>query len=129
MTSVELEPTQQQIQQALERYEKGGVGGDPVTDAELDMLGQRSSTTTEEDKESLMLSPGAKINLMTIIQAAKADHLALMECRDKITGEIVAVVCAVNEVDGEFEMVPMARLFDRNPYEVLEPPAAASETH
>ena len=72
----------------------------------------------------MKLTKGEQKNLETIIQAAKDGNLALASCEDAKTGKKVAVVCAVNWVNGEFEFVPMARLFDGNPYDQLKPPGA-----
>lgn len=69
-----------------------------------------------------MISKGAKRNFETIKTACKANKLALMECTDVHTGKPVNVLCAVNVIDGEYEMVPLARLFDGNPYDELLPP-------
>jgi hypothetical protein len=44
-----------------------------------------------------------------------------MECTDKTNNEKVAVICAVN-INGEYEMVPMAIFFNESPYERLTPP-------
>jgi hypothetical protein len=34
------------------------------------------------------------------------------------------VICAVNRRGPDYELVPFARLFDDNPYELLAPPGA-----
>lgn len=63
--------------------------------------------------------------LDTIYRAAREGDLALMECQDAKTGKPVAVVVAVNQPGdkgGEYSMVPLARLFDGNPYTLLNPP-------
>lgn len=64
---------------------------------------------------------GYKSNFETLISAAKNDRLCLMECVDKC-GNTVIAVCAVNEIEDEFEFVPLAKMFDGNPYEELQPP-------
>jgi hypothetical protein len=71
----------------------------------------------------MALDRGAKGNFETLQDAAKRGRLALVECADVGTGEVVSVVCAVvNESDGIYEMVPVARLFNGNPYdEILSP--------
>jgi Family of unknown function (DUF6117) len=71
-----------------------------------------------------MIPQGHKENLETIIAAAQAGHLALMECKDKATGDLVTVLCAVNFDGREYEMVPLAKLFADNPYNELNPPTA-----
>jgi hypothetical protein len=61
-------------------------------------------------------------NLNTIIRAARDGALALMECKLNATGEIVAVLCAVNREVDEFAFTPFAVLPNGNPYELLSPP-------
>ena len=71
----------------------------------------------------MSLLPGYKANFETMLQAAKNGDLALMDCTDKITGKQVATVVAVQrETDGSFLFVPVAKLFDGNPYEEIDPP-------
>ena len=77
--------------------------------------------------KELRLTKGERSNFNTIIDAAKAGRLALMSCEDAQTGKKVATICAVNWVNGEVEFVPMARLFDGNPYDLLKPPVPDQE--
>ena len=63
-------------------------------------------------------------NFETIKQAFENGDVALLECQLKSTGERVAVITAVNQEDGELCFVPFAMLFNGNPYELLNPPAA-----
>lgn len=69
-----------------------------------------------------MISKGYKKNFDAMGQAFRNGHVALMECTDKATGKPVIVVCMVNHDGEEIAMVPVAKLFDGNPYEELEPP-------
>jgi hypothetical protein len=70
-----------------------------------------------------MLASGHKDNLDTLIRAAKAGRLAVLECQEKATGKVVAVLVAIGDNDeGTLDMVPFATMFDGNPYEVLNPP-------
>ena len=69
----------------------------------------------------MAIAEGYGTDLETLIQAAKDDNLCLLECTNK-EGNQVVVVCAVNFVDGEYEFVPLAKMFDGNPYEELQPP-------
>jgi len=62
-------------------------------------------------------------DLVTIVKAAKAGHLTLVEGRIKATGEIVAMICAVGYMDGEYVITPFAHLHNGNPYDVYDPPA------
>lgn len=70
----------------------------------------------------MAIQAGHKNNFNTLMQAAGNKDLALMECTDKTTGKRVAVVCAVYVTDGVHTFVPLAKLFDGNPYEELTPP-------
>lgn len=70
---------------------------------------------------------GYKGNFDTLLRAAGAEHLALMDCRRTDTGEQVAVVCAVNITlddrgERQFDFVPLAAMISGNPYEQLDPP-------
>jgi hypothetical protein len=51
-----------------------------------------------------------------------------MECNDAKTGQPVVVVCAVQTEGGSFEMIPIAKMFDGNPYEELIPPTVEETT-
>jgi Family of unknown function (DUF6117) len=64
-----------------------------------------------------------RTNFETLVRAAKADDLALMECIDAVTGEPRYVVCAVGRQDGDYVMSPFGHLADGNPYEAYVPPA------
>lgn len=70
----------------------------------------------------MALAKGQIRNFRTMLRAAGDRNLALMECTLRGTDEPVAVICAVNHRDGQFEFVPLARLFNENPYEALMPP-------
>lgn len=61
-------------------------------------------------------------NLETIIRAAKHGQLALVECRNKATGEIEAVLSAIGFDGSEYVITPFAALVNGNPYEVWDPP-------
>jgi len=69
------------------------------------------------------ISKGYKQNFSILRDAAKCNDLALVECTDKATGNKVYVVCAVNYDGVEYEMVPIAKMFDGNPYDEVEPPS------
>lgn len=71
-----------------------------------------------------MITEGYKGNFETLKRAVKDGNIALMECTDSKTGQPVYTVCAVQRTSGSFEMVPLAKLFDGNPYEELTPPNA-----
>ncbi len=72
--------------------------------------------------------PGHKPNFETLVQAAKDGRLALLDTKLTATGESVAVICAVNtHPNEEIEMIPLATLFNDNPYDLLEPPMPAEQ--
>lgn len=63
-----------------------------------------------------------KHNFSLILKAAKYGDLCLLDCQDKATGKTARVVCAVQRNETECIMVPLAKLFDGNPYDELNPP-------
>ena len=69
----------------------------------------------------MAIPEGHSTNLDTIIHAAHNNRLCLLECTNK-AGEPVITLCAVNEVGDEFEFIPLAKMFDGNPFEELQPP-------
>lgn len=71
-----------------------------------------------------MIPKGHKNNFETLKQAAAHGDLALMECQSSATGMPVMVICAVNRGQDEFEFVPVAKLFDGNPYDEVIPAAS-----
>jgi len=71
-----------------------------------------------------MINDAYKSNFDTLVLAAKNDDLALMECTDAVTGEVVMAVCVVIELkSGETDFMPVAKLFNGSPYDELIPPA------
>ena len=62
-------------------------------------------------------------NFQTLGEAFKAGQVALVECRIKATGEVVATICTTYVDDqGEINFVPFATFLNGNPYELLDPP-------
>jgi Family of unknown function (DUF6117) len=64
-------------------------------------------------------------NFRNMLRAASDGRLALLECRDRQAQAVTYVVVMVSDVqgdDGSFDLVPVARLFDANPYDELDPP-------
>jgi hypothetical protein len=61
-------------------------------------------------------------NFKTLNQAFSDGAACLLECHERATGRPVYVICAVNRRGPDYELVPFARLFDGNPYELLAPP-------
>jgi len=76
------------------------------------------------------LLTGHRQNFETLQTAFINGDVALMECQSRVTGEPVAVICAVNrQPEGDFEFVPFGLMIDGNPYEMLNPPAPAGGFH
>lgn len=63
-------------------------------------------------------------NLETIIAAAAANRLILIECKLVSTGEVIAVLATVGgpDPDGQAVITPFAAMFNGNPFEMLQPP-------
>lgn len=73
--------------------------------------------------KTIAIPPGYRRNFQTMLLAAKYHDLALVSCVDKATQKPVMAVCAMqrNE-DGTITPMPFARMFDGNPFELLEDP-------
>lgn len=70
-----------------------------------------------------MINQGYKDNFETLKIAAADKNLALLECTEKATGLPTIVLCAVGRsADDGYTFVPLARMFDENPYDILEAP-------
>lgn len=76
----------------------------------------------------MAISEGYKHNFQTILLAGKNEDLCIMACTDKATGKPVIVLCAAQIIDEMVEMIPLAKLFDGNPYEEVAPPTDFPET-
>ena len=61
-------------------------------------------------------------NFNSLNQAFSDGAACLLECHERATGRPVYIICAVNRSGPDYELVPFARLFDDNPYELLTPP-------
>lgn len=69
------------------------------------------------------IEEGYKTNFNTLLQAASDGQLALVDCLDVATGKPVRAVCAVyRDNEDMYNIVPLAKMFDGNPYEELAPP-------
>lgn len=80
-------------------------------------MAEPKETTVQRAKEAF-------VHLITL---AQHDHakLALLECKEKATGKIVAVISVVSEDEGgEFDMIPVARMYETpaQAYNELYPP-------
>lgn len=62
-------------------------------------------------------------NFNTLQRAFANGDACLLDCRDRRTGHPRRIICAVTRhSDGSASFVPLAALFDTNPYETLDPP-------
>jgi Family of unknown function (DUF6117) len=69
----------------------------------------------------------ARTNFRTLLRAAEAGHLALMECNDAVTGEVRFVICAVGRDKGDYVFTPFGHLACGNPYDLYVPPSDGRE--
>lgn len=69
-----------------------------------------------------MIPDSYRKNFDTLSRAFSNGDVCLLECRDARGGAAAYVVCAVNRVGEEYELVPCARMFHEDPYETLVPP-------
>jgi hypothetical protein len=65
----------------------------------------------------------ARANFETLLKAAQAGDLALMECTEFASGETRYVLCAVGRDADDYVMTPFGHLAPGNPYEAYTPPA------
>ena len=78
---------------------------------------------TSHAETTTTLSDAHKANFNTVVRAVQSGNAVLMECQLVSTGKPVPVICAVNHLaNGEIEFVPLAVLFDCNPYLAVDPP-------
>jgi Family of unknown function (DUF6117) len=67
-----------------------------------------------------------KTNFHTLGKAFEKGDIALLECRDRSTGEPEYAICAINirrqaDREPEIEMVAFGLMFSSDPYEALIP--------
>jgi hypothetical protein len=70
----------------------------------------------------MALLEGERANYATILRAGRDGALALVECTERASGKRVAVLAAIGRDREDYVITPLARLFDGNPYEQLDPP-------
>ncbi|HEX2918872.1 MAG TPA: DUF6117 family protein [Edaphobacter sp.] len=75
----------------------------------------------------MAIAEGYKHNFNELRRAVSNGDAALLETTEKATGKPAIVVVAVTFDGKEYQMVPMARMFDANPYDELDPPSGSSE--
>lgn len=77
-----------------------------------------------------MIEPGYKHNFEILRRAARNGDLAIVACTETATGQPAVLVCAMQpESNGDTTMVPLARMFDGNPYELFTPPSGGKPDH
>lgn len=70
----------------------------------------------------MAIAKGYQANFETLKRAARDGALCIMECTDAKTGKPVITICAAGFDGKEYQMTPLAKMFDGNPYEELLPP-------
>lgn len=75
----------------------------------------------------MAIAEGHRHNFNELLRAVSNGDAALLETTEKATGKPAIVVVAVTFDGKEYQMVPMARMFDANPYDELDPPSGSSE--
>jgi hypothetical protein len=71
----------------------------------------------------MSIAEGYKTNFHTLARAFMNNDACLVEFTDKATGNIVNVICiAQGGKDNRTSLLPLAKMFDGNPYEELIPP-------
>ena len=65
----------------------------------------------------------ARTNFNTLMRAARAGDLALMECLDAATRERRYVLAAVGRDGEDYVFTPFGHLASNNPFEAYLPPA------
>lgn len=68
-------------------------------------------------------------NFETLLRAAQAGDLALLECTDAQTHEPRYVICAVGRSGGDYLMTPFGHLHGGDPFDAYLPPATDTETN
>lgn len=62
-------------------------------------------------------------NFQVFMLAIANGDVALVECKDKKTGETVVAVCiATKGEDGTMELIPLAKMFENDPFDEIDPP-------
>jgi hypothetical protein len=70
----------------------------------------------------MAIATGYQSNFETLKRAFADNRVCLAECSDAKTGKTVVTICAVGFDGTEYQMVPLAKMFDGNPYKELLPP-------
>ena len=65
---------------------------------------------------------GYHSNFQILGKAFENEDVGLVECTDKATGKKVVTICAITKMKDEFQITPLAKMFDGNPFDELNPP-------
>lgn len=68
------------------------------------------------------LNEAYRANFATLLAAAKDEKLSLVSAIRKTDNKPVALICAMNYVQGMVEAVPLAVMIEGNPYEIFDDP-------
>lgn len=70
----------------------------------------------------MAIAEGYKQNFKQLLRAFANGDAALLEVTEKATGDPAVVIVAVGFDGAMYDLVPMARMLDGNPYEEFDPP-------
>lgn len=85
----------------------------------IEFITSREFVPVDESK----LRDSDKHNLQTIERAARQGRLSVLRVQERSTGKYVTILTAISDTDTkELDIVPLARLFDGNPYDEFIPP-------
>lgn len=73
----------------------------------------------------MALKDGDKENFRTLLRAARANHLALIETTSKLTGEYRAVIAAIVWNGTDYEITPFGHLCPGDPLQTYTDPSQA----
>jgi hypothetical protein len=75
----------------------------------------------------MAIAEGYKHNFKQLLRAISNGDAALLETTERATGKPAIVVVAITIEGKDYQLVPMARMFDSNPYDELDPPSVSAE--
>ncbi|MGQ3231184.1 MAG: DUF6117 family protein [Blastomonas fulva] len=79
------------------------------------------AVTTASRSHTMAIPKHVRSNFDTLVRAARAGDLALMECTAADSGEPRYVLCAAGCTHSAFVMTPFGHLASGNPYEAYIP--------
>lgn len=68
-------------------------------------------------------------NFDELCRAFVAGDVALMEVRRVADQTVVAAICAVSYIDGEYGVTPFAVMVEGNPFDLFDPPVPGGGYH